>query len=175
MRRYFVVRRLLLAIVATALVAGAAGAKGPPEPEPIYDIKTYGGNSCHAYYGNDVGHFMWAAKGIKNVSSTLHWSVMCPIVTDNYRGTDLYQVSVVIQKPAGSSCCCELSSLDPYGTEVAIEVHCFDQDAEFDSATLGIDMPKASGGYYALNCGLPPRGWLLKYQVVERYPTDNDN
>lgn len=166
-----------LFVFATALLmvtSTLVEAKGKPE-EPSYDAKSFNGNACQPRNGTDVDDFRWYVRGIMNVSSEYR-EISCPLVRDDFMSTGtLFSAGLVVRNNTGDELCCTLYSIDLSGLEV------------YDSSTYcttfqGVSINTFDGpigishaGYYGLHCNLPPSAWIHQYQVMEMYPTDDNN
>lgn len=139
-----------------------------------FDSKTFSGNFCQPYFGNQSADFQHRIDGTVNVSGGLRY-VSCPVIRDNTSNTTGtgFSLTVSVNNIAGQTLRCYLRSNDMFGNFIQ-------QDT--DSTNLGGNQKLimqvsqgAAGGNYSVYCYLPNLARIGGYQLFEFKPTDSFN
>jgi hypothetical protein len=147
-------------------------------PASALDGKTYPGIACQPTDQSQV-YRAPNSSGIFNPSTTSLLSVNCPVVRDTIPGNSTAGIAQVLMTvvdgntTAGFNLNCAIASSSSTGQviEVAITASKNDANPSTQQLTPMKDIASVSGGYYVLNCTIPPRqrglSGIVMYQVDE--------
>jgi hypothetical protein len=159
-------RHCKLALTAAALVA--ISNVGISSSAFATDAKTFSGNGCQAWFGNQRNDFDARHDGVYNTSAGSRWA-SCPITRDNTtnvpngggNGGGTQQVWVYVNHPGGTNSTCILRSQTAIGTNL-------DSDSRSGNGWISLNVGNSvNWGPYMLYCYIPSGGRLSHYYVNE--------
>lgn len=141
-----------------------------------FDLKTWSGSTCQAFYGAQEQYFDKTWSGIKNTSSVPRW-ISCGVTDDTYGSGGNYDngtqgANVYITQAVSSVTTCYLTERGFTGQEI-------DTDTQVKSGTgyLGINTA-ASDSFYGsrlLACKLAPGAALNWFRIWEYDSSDGNH
>lgn len=139
-----------------------------------YDVKSYGGANCQAYFGSQEGDLTKAVSGIYNASTAYKW-VSCGIVQDKLftatsnAGTVAFWVYV--NNPNATRTYCYLQESNTNGSAVQVRA-----GNVVGNGWINLDTSSSSSfGSRTLYCYLPTRGRLSHIRTYEYTPSDSNS
>ena len=139
-----------------------------------YDVKSWGGANCQAYFGGDEASLNKRVDGIYNASSSSKW-VSCGVVRDKMftapsaSGTFAFWVYVVL--PANTTAYCRLREASVAGGNVQTRV-----TNKTNTGWINLDTSLSqTTGSRTLYCLLPSGGRLSHIRSYEYALTDSNS
>ena len=139
-----------------------------------FDLKTWSGSMCNAFYGTQDQHFNRTHSGIKNISGSPYW-ITCGVVDDTYNGSNsgnydngTQGARLRIEQPAASVSTCYLSERGDFGQEI-------DTRTTVQAGTGNLDMDTAVSDHWGnrlLLCKLAPGATLNRISIWEYDASD---
>ena len=153
---------LLIGCISSLTISGTSYAR---------DTKEYPGSMCQTYFGNQSALlYKYGTVKSYNYSSSPLW-VTCPVVKDNFTGTNGIQyaeMKVKLHSTANNPFYCKFINADYYtGSEYASDSGSVSTyyAGSYDYITLSIN--RSTKGSYAFLCRVPRHSEIVSYRVVE--------
>ena len=142
-----------------------------------FDLKTWSGSMCSAFYGTQDQFFNRTHSGIKNISGDPRW-VTCGVVDDTYNGSNsgnydngTQGARVRVQQPPASLSTCYLSERGDFGQEIDTTMVVIPGSGEQNLSTTASD----HWGNRILLCKLAPGATLNRITIWEYDNSDQDH
>ena len=134
-----------------------------------FDVKSWGGANCQAYFGNQEGDLNKRADGIYNTASTARW-VSCGITRDKLftapSASGTFAFWVYVNAPAGSTTYCNLREASVTGGNVQTRANNGNPWISLDTSL------SQTTGSRTIYCLLPSKARLSHIRSYEYTPTD---
>ena len=139
-----------------------------------YDVKSWGGANCQAYFGSDEANITKAASGLVNNANVYKW-VSCGITRDklfsNPSNIGTRAFWVYVRGPAGKSTRCHLRESAVNGANVQTR-----SAGRIGPGWINLDTSLSStNGSRTLYCYVPPRGGITHIRGYEYTLTDGNS
>ena len=139
-----------------------------------YDVKSWGGANCQAYYGSDEGNITKSAAGVVNTANVYKW-VSCGITRDklftNPSASGTRAFWVYVRGPAGKTTRCNLREAAVNGSNVQTR-----SAGRVGAGWINLDTSLShTTGSRTLYCYLPPRGGITHIRGYEYTLTDSNS
>ena len=135
------------------------------------DTKEYPGSMCQAYFGNQSDR-LWKNGTVKtyNYSTESTW-VTCPVVKDNFTGTNGLQyaeMKVKLHSSVNAPFYCKLINADYYtGGQYQFDSGDVSTYYAGTYASITLSLNRSTKGSYAFLCRIPRYSEIVSYRVVE--------
>ena len=147
-------RMIVLSLAGVSLMALASLAyAGPPTKQFGWDYKVTPGNSCAPQIGAQSADFERYPFSIRNVADKTPRTVICPVVRDSWKGTEI-DFGILVTKGVR----CDAYVMNKGGNQEAVLATYLKESVDIDREIQYFKTPKgktSDGGYYSFQCTLP--------------------